>query len=115
MFLDPPLARTAELQAGAVDEQVKRAADLQVRLHNQGSRPAAQGRMIGHRQVEAEQLQERADQPLCLPQTQVEDHPQCQRCLDRHGRIARLTTGRGQLDGGDLAGAGIDPEVELPP
>ena len=73
VFLDQPLARAAQLQARTVNQQVDRStsrAGLRRQLKALG--PSAEGREIGHRQVEAEQLEDRADQPLGLAQRQVE-------------------------------------------
>ena len=51
--------------------------------------------MIGDRQIEAEQMQERADQSFGLPKGQMEDDAQRQGHLDRHSRIPRLAARRG--------------------
>ncbi len=64
MFFDQPLARPTQLQARAVDQQVDRAASragLRRQLQALGS-PAKRG-VIRNGQVEAEQLEDRADQP----------------------------------------------------
>jgi hypothetical protein len=51
--------------------------------------------MIRHRQIQPHQLEQRADQPLGLPQRLVKHRPQDQRCLDREIRVACLSARRG--------------------
>ena len=51
--------------------------------------------MVGHRQIQPHQLEQRADQPLGLAQRLVKHCPQDQRCLDGEIRVARLTARRG--------------------
>lgn len=48
--------------------------------------------MIGHRQVQPEQVEDGADQPLGLPQRQTEHRPQYQRRGDRQVRVVGLPT-----------------------
>ena len=49
----------------------------------------AEGGEVRHRQVEAEQLEDRADQPLGLAQRQTEHSAQGQGCRDRQVRVVR--------------------------
>src|SRR5687768_3979140 len=57
--------------------------------------PPAEGREVRYRQVEAEQLEDRADQSLGLAQRQMEHRAECQSCRDRQIRVVRLTARRG--------------------
>src|SRR4051794_36103084 len=59
----------------------------------------AEGGEIGHRQVEAEQLEDRADQSLGLAQRQMEHRAQGQSCRDCQVRVVRLTAWRGPRRG----------------
>src|SRR5271165_3431260 len=52
-------------------------------------------RVIRHRESEAEQIDDRADEPFSLPQCQTEDRAHRQRRGDRQGRIMGLPAGRG--------------------
>jgi hypothetical protein len=65
--------------------------------HLQRLGSAAQGGVVRHREVETQQLQEGADQPLRLAQRQAEHRPQGQRRRDRQRGVARLpaTAGAG--------------------
>src|SRR3954453_17252192 len=74
MLLDQPLPGPAELQARAVHQQVHRFG-IAVRprpRHLQALRPAAQGGMVGNREIETKQTDNGADQPLGLAQGQAE-------------------------------------------
>jgi hypothetical protein len=51
--------------------------------------------MIRHRQIEAQQPEDRADQPLGLTQRQPKHRPQGQSRPDRESRIMGLTTTSG--------------------
>ena len=53
-------------------------------------RPAAQRRMVGNRQIKAQQIEQREHQPLALAQTKPEYAPQCQDGLDGKIGIAGL-------------------------
>ena len=100
VLLDQPLARATQLQSRTVDQQVDRpagGAGLRWQLQRLGS--PAEGGEIGHRQVEAEQLEDRADQPLGLAQRQMEHSAQGQGCRDRQVRVVRLATRRGSRRG----------------
>ena len=46
--------------------------------------------MIRHGQIETEELEDRADQPLGLAQRQPEHRPERQGCADRQRRVMRL-------------------------
>jgi hypothetical protein len=95
-----PLARPAQLQAGTIDHQVDRpASGAGLRRQFQALCPSAEGGEIWHRQVNAEQLEDGADQSLGLAQRQVEHCPQCQSCRDCQIRVVRLTTRRGPRHG----------------
>ena len=74
MLLQQPLARAAELEAGAVDQQVDGLAlpAWPCLGHLQRLGPAAQGGVVGHRQRQPEQVQNGADQSLRLAQRQAE-------------------------------------------
>src|SRR3712207_856834 len=72
VLLDQPLTRTAELQAGAVHQQVHGLGARARPRHLQRRRPAAEGGMIGHPQRQAEQADDGTDQPLGLPVGEAE-------------------------------------------
>ena len=99
VLLNQPFAGPAEFQPRAVDQQVQRAGGLRTNPHGQGSGPSAQGGVIRHRQVQPQQLHQRADQSFGLPEGQMEKRPQGQRRLDRHGRVARLSAAGGAWGG----------------
>src|SRR5271165_2123178 len=63
--------------------------------HLQRLRPPAQRGVVRHREVKPEQTDDRADEPLGLPQRQAKDHAYRQRRGDRQGRIVRLAAWRG--------------------
>src|SRR3954454_17111756 len=97
MLLDQPLPGPAELQTRAVHQQVHRFG-IAVRPrppHLQALRPAAQGGMVGNREIETEQTEDGADQPFGLAQGQAEYGCERQRRRDRQRRVARLTARRG--------------------
>ncbi len=64
MLLFQPSAGTTQPKASAVHQQVHRLAARLRSRHLQRLGPTAQGRMVRHREVEAEQLQNGADQAL---------------------------------------------------
>jgi hypothetical protein len=66
-----------------------RGAGLRRKLQHPG--PPAQGGEVWHRQVEAEQLEDRADQSLGLAQRQVEHSAERQSCRNRKVRVVGLT------------------------
>jgi len=100
MFLDQPLARATQAQAGAVHQQVQRLA-VTTRLwpwHRQRSCPAAKRAMVGHCQIEPKQADDGAEQAFGLAQRQAEHGPEHQRCQDRQRRIPGLPArGRARL------------------
>ena len=83
VLLDQPLARAAELQPRAVHQQVHRRPPRLWTRHRQRLGPAAEGGVVRHREIETEQLQDGADQPLGLAQRQAEHGSQRQRRRDR--------------------------------
>ncbi len=58
--------------------------------HLQRLRPAAERGVVRDGQIEPEQVDDGTDQPLGLPQRQMEYGPERQRRQDRHGRIPAL-------------------------
>ena len=92
MLLDQPLARTAELQASAVHQQVHGLGARARPRHLQRRCPAAEGGMVGHPQRQAEQADDRTDQPLGLPVGEAEHGAQGQCRQDRQRRIPGLPT-----------------------
>ena len=93
LFLQP-LARALDLQPGTVDEDVKwciwRSPSFG-RWHP-GCCPSAEGRVIGHGQIQSHQLKHRTQKPFALAQSQAENQSQRQSSLDRQIRIAWLAT-----------------------
>src|SRR3954462_4199485 len=99
VLLHQPLARAVELQPRAVHQQVQglgvvavarpRAARLRPR-HLQRLGPAAQGGVVGHGEVEPEQADDRADQPLGLAVGEAEHGLERQRRQDRQVGIRGL-------------------------
>jgi hypothetical protein len=94
MLLDQPFARAAQLQPGAVHQQVHgRAVSIIA-----GARPwyvhcfrsPAERGEGGHCQAETEKINDRADQAFGLAQSQPKYRLQCQRRQDRQGRIPGL-------------------------
>src|SRR3954454_15465492 len=98
VLLDQPLAGPAQLQAGAVDQQVHglglaagiAATRAQRPRHLQRRRPPTEGGVVRHAQRQPEQADDGADQPLGLPERQAEHRPQGQRRQDRQGRVPGL-------------------------
>ena len=84
------------------------------RGHLEG-RPVGQWSMVGHSQLEAEQADDRADQPLRLAQRQAKHGPQRQRGQDRQGRVVRWPPGvvRGSARQAAIA-ASVNQTVRLP-
>ena len=98
VLLDQPFAGAAQLQPGAVDEQVQgSAAELPPQRHGHRPGPAAQGRMVRHRQIEPKQADDGADQPFGLPERQTEDGPHRQRRGDRQA-AAQMAEEAGHFD-----------------
>src|SRR5215213_1562505 len=92
VLLDKPLACATELQPRAVHQQVHRpAAEARPRLWELQCRgTAAQGRVVRHGEIEIEQLEDGADQPLGLAQRQAEHRPQGQCRGDRQIGVGGL-------------------------
>ena len=86
MLLDQPLTGPAQLQARAVHQQVHGLGIVPIvgsaarpwAEHLQGGGPAAQGGVVRHREIKAQQAHEGADQALGLPERQAEHGPECQ-------------------------------------
>src|SRR5215203_2914350 len=103
MLLDQPLARPAELEARAVHQQmnglgIPSSISPAVRPRPrrlQGLGPAAQGGMVGNREIETQQANDRADQAFGLAQRQAEHGLEGQRRRDRQIRVVRLPARRG--------------------
>jgi hypothetical protein len=71
MLFKQPFAGAAQFQSGAIDDQVKFARSNPRRLVNrQSTRPPAQRRMIGNRQVDLQHFHDRSDQAFALAQRQ---------------------------------------------
>ncbi len=87
-----PLTGAAQLQPGAVDEQVEGAGPgtgaWPRHLHRRG--PAAQRGVVGHSEIEPEQAHDGADQPFGLAQGEPEHRPQGQGGQDGQARVGRL-------------------------
>ena len=93
MLFDQPLAGPTQPQARAVHQQVNRPCGERAWFWNlQGLGAAAQDRMIRDSEIKTEQPENLADQTLRPTQRQPEHRPERQGCLDRQGRIVRLTT-----------------------
>jgi hypothetical protein len=97
VFLHQPFARAMKLQPRAVHDQVQ---STGVGIgpwlrHIQPVCPTGQCGVVGDSKVEAEQADDGADQPLGLPQRQMEHRPQRQPGQNRQRRIMRLPARRG--------------------
>ena len=115
VLLDQPLARAAELQPRAVHQQVHRRAPRLWSRHLQRLGPAAQGAVVRHREIEAEQLQDGADQPLGLAQRQAEHRSQGQRRRDRQIGVGGLPAPAGaRLSRQAAIASGVNQTVRLP-
>lgn len=96
VLFDEPFAAAAELNRGAVREQMQRAgSEPLAQRHGQRPGPAAQGRMVRHRKIESKQVDKGADQTFGLSQCQTTNGTQRQRRGDRQGRGLRLPARRG--------------------
>src|SRR4051812_8862101 len=88
-------SHSAQLQPGTIDQQVDRSAGgAGLCRQLEAPSPPAEGGEIWYRQVEAEPLEDRADQPLGLAQRQVEHSPQRQSCRNREVEVVGLTARR---------------------
>ena len=94
MFLDQPLARPHNRRPVLSTKQVDRFAGRARPWNLQRLSPTAQRRMVERCQLETEQTDDRADQPLGLTECQPEHRPQRQRCQDYQGRVVPLTARR---------------------
>jgi hypothetical protein len=90
MLLDQPFARTAQLQSRAIHQQVQglcavvSVGAFQLRpWHGECCRATAECRVVRHPQRQAEQTDDRADEPFSLPIGKPEDSAQGQRRQDR--------------------------------
>ena len=85
------------------------------RRKDQGLRPPADGRVIGHGKLETEQAEDGADQPFRLAQRQAKHGPQRQRGQDRQCRVVRLAAWvvRGSARQAAIA-ASVNQTVRLP-
>src|SRR4051812_25041522 len=93
-------SHSTQLQPGTVNQQVDRPASragLCRQLQALGA--PAEGREVRYRQVEAEQLEDRADQPLGLAQRQMEHRTQRQGCRYRQVGVMWLTARRRARNG----------------
>jgi hypothetical protein len=96
VLFDQPLPGSAKFHAGAVDQEMQRPNPAPAQWQDtQCFAPTTQCRVIRHAEIEAEQSDDRADEPLGLPQCQMEDRAHRQRRRDRQGRIMRLAARRG--------------------
>ena len=86
-----PLALAPNLDAGAVHEQVQRAARAPVgQLHGERLLASAERRMVRHRPVQTSWLQQARDEAGRLPQWQAEQDLHRQARLDRRIAVDRL-------------------------
>jgi hypothetical protein len=85
MLLGQPLAGPAKPQAGTVYQQVRWSLAARWPRHLQRLGPSAQGAVVGHGQIEAEQAEYGADEALGLAQCQAEYCPQGQGRRYRQG------------------------------
>jgi hypothetical protein len=102
VLLKQSLASPAQPQPCAVDQQMHRLSVIRTGVgpvlrpqHIQCCCPAAQRRVVRHPQRQAEQTNDRADQPFGLAECQAEDGTQGQRCQDRQRGIPRLAAAGG--------------------
>ena len=95
MLVEQPLPGPAELQARTVDQQMHRLASWPWSRQLQGLGPAAQGRVVRHRQLKAEQTDDGPDQPLGLAQGQAKDGSQGQGRRDGQRRVDAMEAARG--------------------
>src|SRR3954453_9897548 len=90
------LALAEQLQAGAVDRQVRRAVRDDLRAApSEATAAAAQCGVVRDTQLLPEQPKYTRSEALGLAQGKVEDKPEHQHQLDRRVRVPGLTAGRG--------------------
>ena len=94
VLLDEPLTGTAELEPGAVHQQVYWFAARSWSRHRQCLAASAHG-MVWRREIKTKQPKKGCDQPFGLAQRQTENRPQRQRRRNRQRRVARLAAARG--------------------
>lgn len=83
MFAGLPLAVPAELDTGAVDQQVQGLPGRAIRdLHRDPRLPAAQRRIVRNRPIKPRHLDQAFNQPDRLPERKPEEHFQGQAGLD---------------------------------
>ena len=71
-FSTQPVPGGAELHPGAVHEQMQRTgSEPSAQRHGQRPGPAAQGRVVWHREIQPKQVNDGADQPFGLPERQT--------------------------------------------
>ena len=112
-----PLARPEHLQPRAVDHHVDRAARLlQGRRDTQVGAAAREGRMIRHRQIQAEQVHDRTQHAFGLTPRPTERQPQHQPRFDRDVRIVSCGRPRRPVAAGTQAAiaSGVTQTVRLP-
>ena len=101
VLLGIPLAWTEDLQARAVQHDVNRPvmADSTWLASGEAAAAPAEGRMVGHGDLQPKQSQDRAGEAFDLAQRQMEDEPQCQHHLDGDVGVDRLATPTGSTRG----------------
>jgi hypothetical protein len=94
VLLGIPLALTEDLQARAVQHDVNRSvmADSTRLASGEAAAAPAQGRVVGHGDLQPKQTQDRAREAFDLAQRQMEDEPQCQHHLDGDVGVDWLAT-----------------------
>ena len=95
MLLEQPITRAAKLQPGAVHQQLHGTGAWPWANHLQVLGAAAQGRVIGRREIQTEQGDDGADQPFGLPQRRAGHHSRRQRRRDGQAGVVPLTVSRG--------------------
>jgi hypothetical protein len=75
VLVDEPLTGTAELEPGAVDQQVYRFAARSWWRHRQCLAASAQGRMVWRREIKTKQPKNGCDQPFGLAERQAKKLP----------------------------------------
>jgi hypothetical protein len=104
---------TPWLQAGTVADQMEVLCAIEVCwLNLQATRPAAQGRMIGHGKIDPKHVHDGTDQLLALAQRQTKHNAQSQSRLDLQCRIANRVTGKLRILGSSGQGFLSDPATD---
>ncbi len=95
MLIAVPLADPVDLEPGAVNHQGDRPRWQCRGQHRRPARRAPTDRgVIGNRQIDVHEIQQRTEQPFGLAQRLMEDKPDHDRSFDRGVRVARLTARR---------------------